>query len=65
MITAPGSSAGEAINVIDQIGANSLPIGIGYEWMAIASQQKQIGSQAINYELANDRDVEVRIKAQE
>jgi len=46
MIPAPGSSAGEAINVIDQIGANSLPMGMGYEWTAIAYQQKQIGSQA-------------------
>ncbi len=43
---APGSSAGEAINLIEQIGANSLPMGMSYEWTAIAYQQKQIGSQA-------------------
>jgi HAE1 family hydrophobic/amphiphilic exporter-1 len=43
---APTASGGQAINLVEQIAANSLPAGTGFEWTAIAYQQKQIGNQA-------------------
>jgi HAE1 family hydrophobic/amphiphilic exporter-1 len=43
---APTSSGGQAISLVEQIATNSLPAGTGFEWTAIAYQQKQIGNQA-------------------
>ena len=44
-VPAPGVSSGELLNHIEQISADSLPLGMGYEWTSIAYQQKQLGGQ--------------------
>ena len=48
VIFAPGkgSSAGQALNLMEEIAASTLPQGTGFEWTAIADQQKKIGNQA-------------------
>jgi len=48
VILAPGkgSSAGQALNLMEEIAASTLPQGTGFEWTAIADQQKKIGNQA-------------------
>jgi hydrophobic/amphiphilic exporter-1 (mainly G- bacteria), HAE1 family len=42
---APGFSSGQALDIMDQIGANALPKGTGYEWTAMSYQEKAVGSQ--------------------
>jgi HAE1 family hydrophobic/amphiphilic exporter-1 len=42
---APGFSSGQALDIMDQIGAQALPIGTGYEWTAMSYQEKAVGSQ--------------------
>ena len=42
---APGFSSGQALDIMDQIGAQALPKGTGYEWTAISYQEKAVGSQ--------------------
>ena len=42
---APGFSSGEALDIMDQIGAQALPRGTGYEWTAMSYQEKAVGSQ--------------------
>jgi len=42
---APGFSSGQALDIMDQIGAQALPKGTGYEWTAISYQEKVVGSQ--------------------
>jgi hydrophobic/amphiphilic exporter-1 (mainly G- bacteria), HAE1 family len=42
---APGFSSGEALDLMDQIGQQSLPSGTGYEWTAMSYQEKAVGSQ--------------------
>jgi len=42
---APGFSSGEALDIMDQIGEQWLPIGTGYEWTAMSYQEKAVGSQ--------------------
>jgi hydrophobic/amphiphilic exporter-1 (mainly G- bacteria), HAE1 family len=42
---APGFSSGEALDIMDQIGAQALPPGTGYEWTAMSYQEKAVGSQ--------------------
>jgi HAE1 family hydrophobic/amphiphilic exporter-1 len=41
----PGFSSGEALDIMDQIGAQALPTGTGYEWTAMSYQEKAVGSQ--------------------
>ena len=43
---APGFSSGQALNLMEQVAAHTLPRGISYEWTATAYQQKQVGNQA-------------------
>jgi HAE1 family hydrophobic/amphiphilic exporter-1 len=38
-------SSGQALDIMDQIGAQALPTGTGYEWTAISYQEKAVGSQ--------------------
>ncbi len=45
-IAAPGFSSGQALNLMEQVAANSLPEGLSYDWTATAFQEKQVGSQA-------------------
>src|SRR5580700_3781887 len=42
---AAGFSSGQALDIMDQIGAQALPAGTGYEWTAISYQEKAVGSQ--------------------
>ena len=42
---APGFSSGQALDIMDQIGAQALPSGTGYEWTAMSYQEKAVGSQ--------------------
>ena len=42
---APGFSSGQALDIMDQIGAQALPNGTGYEWTAMSYQEKAVGSQ--------------------
>jgi HAE1 family hydrophobic/amphiphilic exporter-1 len=41
---APGFSSGQALGLMDQIGA-TLPPGAGYDWTAMSYQEKQVGGQ--------------------
>ena len=43
--SAPGFSSGQALDIMDQIGAQALPKGTGYEWTAMSYQEKEVGSQ--------------------
>ncbi len=42
---AQGFSSGEAINLMEQIADRTLPRGTGFEWTAMAHQEKIVGSQ--------------------
>jgi hydrophobic/amphiphilic exporter-1 (mainly G- bacteria), HAE1 family len=42
---APGFSSGQALNLMEQIGAQALPKGTGYEWTAMSYQEKEVGAQ--------------------
>ncbi len=42
---APGFSSGEALDIMDQIGAQTLPRGTGFEWTAMSYQEKAVGKQ--------------------
>jgi len=42
---APGFSSGEALDLMDQVGAQALPRGTGFDWTAMSFQEKQVGSQ--------------------
>jgi hydrophobe/amphiphile efflux-1 (HAE1) family protein len=44
---APGISAGEAVQVVEQLAAETLPNGISYEWTELTHQQKLAGNTAI------------------
>jgi hydrophobic/amphiphilic exporter-1 (mainly G- bacteria), HAE1 family len=42
---APDFSSGEALGIMDQIGAHALPTGTSYDWTAMSYQEKAVGSQ--------------------
>ncbi|HYC25520.1 MAG TPA: efflux RND transporter permease subunit, partial [Roseiarcus sp.] len=42
---APGFSSGQALDIMEQIGAQALPTGAGYEWTAMSYQEKAVGLQ--------------------
>ena len=42
---AQGFSSGEAMTLMEQIAARTLPAGTGYEWSAMSYQEKIVGSQ--------------------
>jgi multidrug efflux pump len=44
---APGVSAGEAVQHLEQLAAETLPNGIGFEWTELTYQQKLAGNTAI------------------
>ncbi len=44
--SAPGFSSGQAITAMEQMAADVLPRGMGYDWTATSYQEKQIGYQA-------------------
>jgi HAE1 family hydrophobic/amphiphilic exporter-1 len=43
---APGSSSGQAIRLMEQMAADTLPAGIAYDWTSTSYQEKKIGYQA-------------------
>ncbi|CAL1240752.1 efflux RND transporter permease subunit [Candidatus Methylocalor cossyra] len=43
---APGFSSGQAIHLMEQILAKTLPRGMGYDWTASSYQEKRVGTQA-------------------
>jgi HAE1 family hydrophobic/amphiphilic exporter-1 len=44
--SAPGSSSGEALDIMERVAARVLPTGMGYDWTAASYQEKEIGYQA-------------------
>ena len=42
---APGFSSGEALDLMDEISQNDLPIGSAAEWTAMSYQEKAVGNQ--------------------
>ncbi len=42
---APGVSSGQALNVMENLAADTLPPGAGYEWTGMAYQEQQAGGQ--------------------
>jgi len=45
--TQPGTSQGQAIEIMQQIAAETLPDGFAFEWTALAYQQQRAGNTAI------------------
>jgi hydrophobic/amphiphilic exporter-1 (mainly G- bacteria), HAE1 family len=43
--TAPGYSSGQGLELLEQIVADTLPPGAGYDWTAMSYQEKEVGSQ--------------------
>ena len=44
-LPAPGFSSGQALALMDQIAAKTLPLGTGSEWTAMSFQEKAVGNQ--------------------
>jgi HAE1 family hydrophobic/amphiphilic exporter-1 len=44
-LPAPGFSSGQAMSVMEQIAADTLPPGSGYDWTAMSYQEKLVGGQ--------------------
>ena len=42
---APGFSSGQALEIMDQVGAQALPKGTGFDWTAMSFQEKAVGNQ--------------------
>jgi HAE1 family hydrophobic/amphiphilic exporter-1 len=43
---APGFSSGQAISLMEQMAANTLPEGMAYDWTSTSYQEKQVGNEA-------------------
>jgi hydrophobic/amphiphilic exporter-1 (mainly G- bacteria), HAE1 family len=51
--TAPGTSSGQGLTLVEQLAERVLPKGMGYEWTATSYQEKEVGYQAyVIYALA-------------
>jgi HAE1 family hydrophobic/amphiphilic exporter-1 len=44
-LPATGFSSGQAMSIMEQIAARTLPRGTGYEWTALSYQEKAVGNQ--------------------
>jgi hydrophobic/amphiphilic exporter-1 (mainly G- bacteria), HAE1 family len=42
---APGYSSGQAMDLMEQVAANTLPVGMGFDWTAMSYQEKIVGNQ--------------------
>src|SRR5262249_48378951 len=42
---APGFSSGQAMDLMEQVAANTLPVGMGFDWTAMSYQEKIVGNQ--------------------
>lgn len=45
--SAPGTSSGQALATMEQLAAQVLPAGMGYEWTGMSYQEKKVGYTAI------------------
>jgi HAE1 family hydrophobic/amphiphilic exporter-1 len=45
--SAPGTSSGQALQMMEQIAREQLPSSMGFEWTAVAYQEQAVGGQAI------------------
>jgi len=45
--TTPGYSTGDALQRMEELAAQILPVGVSYEWTEIAYQQRQTGNTAV------------------
>jgi HAE1 family hydrophobic/amphiphilic exporter-1 len=43
---APGFSSGQALSLMEQLAAETLPEGMAYDWTSTSYQEKKVGSQA-------------------
>jgi HAE1 family hydrophobic/amphiphilic exporter-1 len=43
---APGFSSGQALSLMEQVAANTLPEGMAYDWTSTSYQEKQVGNEA-------------------
>jgi len=43
---APGSSSGDALRLMEQLAAETLPEGMAYDWTSTSYQEKKVGHQA-------------------
>ncbi len=43
---APGTSSGQAMEIMEQMAREKLPPGMGYEWSGMSYQEKQVSGQA-------------------
>ena len=41
---APGFSSGQALDLMEQVGAQALPTGTGFDWTAMSYQEKTVGN---------------------
>jgi len=46
-VPAPGFSSGQAIALMEEVAAHTLPPGTGYEWTAMSYQEKAVGGQIV------------------
>jgi HAE1 family hydrophobic/amphiphilic exporter-1 len=44
---APGSSSGQALNLMEQVANAGLPTSMGFAWTGMSFQERQVGSEAI------------------
>ena len=49
---APGTSSGQALEIMEELADTTLPISFGYEWTGLSYQEKQAGGQATIFLLA-------------
>ena len=49
---APGTSSGQALNIMEQVTKSTLPPSFAFEWTGISLQEKQAGGQGIIFLLA-------------
>ncbi|MDG2013385.1 MAG: multidrug efflux RND transporter permease subunit [Pirellulaceae bacterium] len=49
---APGTSSGQALNIMEQVAKSTLPPSFAFEWTGISLQEKQAGGQGIIFLLA-------------
>jgi HAE1 family hydrophobic/amphiphilic exporter-1 len=49
---APGTSSGQALEIMEKLAGEVLPVSFSYEWTGLSYQEKQAGGQAVIFLLA-------------
>ncbi len=49
---APGTSSGQALEIMEKLAGEVLPVSFSYEWTGLSFQEKQAGGQAVIFLLA-------------